>query len=81
MLTRSAWKGVVDFSRAVGAMVVSSFAISAGVRDSKGVWTPDQARKFVTFTNKAGGHIAAAEFFNEPISGRESAILTASADV
>jgi heparanase len=66
VLTRSVWKGVVDFSRAVGAKVVSSFAISAGVRDSKGVWTPDQARKFVAYTKEAGGDIAAAEFFNEP---------------
>jgi heparanase 1 len=66
VLTRSEWKGVIDFSRAVGAKLVTSFTISAGVRDSKGVWTPDQARRFVAYTKEAGGDIAAAEFFNEP---------------
>ncbi len=66
VLTRSEWKSVIDFSRAVGAKLVSSFAISAGVRDSSGVWMPDQARKFVTYTKEFGGDIAAAEFFNEP---------------
>jgi heparanase 1 len=66
VLKRSAWKDVVDFSRAVDAKVVSSFAISAGVRDSERVWTPDQARRFVAYTKEAGGDIAAAEFFNEP---------------
>jgi heparanase len=66
VLTRTEWKSVIDFSRSVGAKLVTSFAISAGVRDSLGVWTPDQARKFVTYTKEAGGDIAAAEFFNEP---------------
>lgn len=66
VLTRSKWKGVIDFSRSVGAKLVTSFAISAGVRDSSGVWTPDQARKVVGYTKEAGGDIAAAEFFNEP---------------
>jgi hypothetical protein len=66
VLTRAAWSGVVDFARAVNARIVTSFAISQGVRDSQGVWTPDQARKFVEFTEAAGGSIAAAEFFNEP---------------
>jgi heparanase len=66
VLTRSEWKSVLDFSRSVGAKLVTSFAISVGVRDSAGAWTPDQARKFVTYTNEAGGDIAAAEFFNEP---------------
>ena len=66
VLTRSEWKSVIDFSRSVGAKLVTSFAIGAGVRDSLGVWTPDQARKFVTYTKGVGGNIAAAEFFNEP---------------
>jgi hypothetical protein len=66
VLTRSEWKSVIDFSRSVGAKLVTSFAIGAGVRDSLGVWTPDQARKFVTYTQGVGGNIAAAEFFNEP---------------
>lgn len=66
VLTRPEWAGVVDFSHAVNAKLVTSFAISAGVRDAAGVWTPDQARKFVAYTRAAGGEIAAAEFFNEP---------------
>src|SRR5215469_10801407 len=37
-LTRQQWKGVVDFSNAVGARIVTSVAISEGVRDAKGVW-------------------------------------------
>jgi heparanase len=66
VLSRSQWKSVIDFSRSVGAKLVTSFAISTGVRDSSGAWTPDQARKFVTYTKDVGGDIAAAEFFNEP---------------
>jgi hypothetical protein len=66
VLTRSQWRGVVEFSSAVNANIVTSFTISGGVRDAKGVWTPDQARKFLAFTKSLGGTIAAAEFFNEP---------------
>jgi heparanase len=66
VLTRSQWRGVVDFSRAVNAKIITSFAISAGVRDPGGLWTPVQAVKFLAFTRSIGGSIAAAEFFNEP---------------
>jgi hypothetical protein len=66
ILTRDQWRGVVDFSRATGAQIVTSFTISDGVRDKTGLWTPDQAEKFLAFTRSAGGRIAAAEFFNEP---------------
>ncbi|HET7786869.1 MAG TPA: hypothetical protein VFL36_12930 [Myxococcales bacterium] len=66
ILTRAEWKGVVDFARAVNAKIVTSFAISAGVRDPAGVWTPDQARKLVAYTKSIGGQIAAAELFDEP---------------
>lgn len=66
VLTRSQWKGVVDFSRAVNAEIVTSFAISPGTRDASGIWAPDQAREVVNYTNSIGGHIAAAEFMNEP---------------
>lgn len=45
MLTRPQWKGVVEFARAANAKLVTSFAISTGVRDTAGVWTPDQARR------------------------------------
>lgn len=66
ILTRGEWKAVVDFAQAVGANLVTSFTISAGVRNADGVWTPDQARKFAAYTKSVGGHIAGAEFFNEP---------------
>ena len=66
VLTRAEWKGVVDFAHAVNATLVSSFTISAGVRDAAGVWTPDQAGRLVAYTKSIGGEIAAAELFNEP---------------
>ena len=66
VLTRKEWQGVIDFSHAVDAGIVTSFAISPGVRDSAGVWTPVEAKKFLAFTRSAGGGIAAAELFNEP---------------
>lgn len=66
ILTRRQWRGVMDFSRAVNASLVTSFAISDGVRDDSGVWTPKEAAKVLAFTKSAGGHIAAAELFNEP---------------
>jgi hypothetical protein len=66
VLTRAQWKGVVDFARAVDAKIVTSFAVSAGVRDAAGVWTPDQAGRLLAYTKAVGGVIAAAELFNEP---------------
>ena len=66
VLTRQQWKGVVDFANAVNARIVTSFATSPGTRDSAGVWTPDQARRFLGYTKSIGGNIAAAEFMNEP---------------
>jgi hypothetical protein len=66
VLTRQQWKGVVDFSRAVDAKIVTSFATSAGTRDEAGVWTPDQAKKLIDYTKSVGGSFAAAEFMNEP---------------
>jgi hypothetical protein len=66
ILTREEWKAVVDFSKAVDADIVTSFAISPGVRDANGVWTPVEAKKIVDYTHKVGGSIAAAEMFNEP---------------
>jgi heparanase len=66
VLTRAEWKNVIDFSKAVDARIVTSFAIGAGVRDSNGVWTSEQAEKWLRFTSDAGGSIALAEFFNEP---------------
>jgi heparanase len=40
VLTRSQWAGVIAFTRAVNAKLVTSFAISSGVRDADGIWTP-----------------------------------------
>lgn len=66
VLTRSEWRGVVDFSRAVGAKIVTSFATGVGPRGPDGTWTPDQARRLLAYTSSIGGAIAAAEFMNEP---------------
>ncbi len=66
VLTRRQWRGIVDFAHAANAEIVTSFAISPGTRDAAGVWTPDQARQVVDYTKSIGGHIAAAEFMNEP---------------
>jgi len=66
VLTHAEWKSVVDFSRAVDAKIVTSFATGGGTRDSTGVWTDEQARRLIDFTKAAGGSIAAAEFMNEP---------------
>jgi heparanase 1 len=66
ILTRSEWKGVVDFAHAVNGEIVASVTTSAGVRDSGGVWTGTQTKAWLDYTNAIGGHIAAIEFMNEP---------------
>ena len=66
VLKRDQWKGVVDFSKAVDAGIVTSFATSVGTRDPAGVWTTEQAKRLLDYTKSVGGHIAAAEFMNEP---------------
>jgi len=66
VLTRAEWKGVVDFSHAVDAEIVSSVAVSPGVRDASGVWSPEQAKALYDYTKRIGGSIAATEFMNEP---------------
>jgi len=66
VLSREQWKGVVDFANVVDAQIVTSFATSPGARNSAGVWTPDQAKRFLDYTRSVGGSIAAAEFMNEP---------------
>jgi hypothetical protein len=66
VLSQAQWKGVIDFTQAVKAELVTSFAISAGVRDATGVWTPLQARPLLRYTQSIGGKVAAAELFNEP---------------
>jgi heparanase 1 len=66
VLTRKEWKGVIDFSRAAKAEIVTSFAFSPGTRDNSGVWTSGQASELLAYTKSVGGRIAAAEFMNEP---------------
>jgi len=66
VLTRSEWKGVVDFAHAVNAEIVASVTTSAGVQDSGGAWTSTQTKAWLDYTNSIGGHIAAIEFMNEP---------------
>ena len=66
LLTRDQWKGVVEFSRAVNAPIVTSFATSPGTRDSHGVWTSHLGLRVLDYTRALDGIIAAAEFMNEP---------------
>ena len=66
VLGRTQWRGVVDFSRAVDAEIVTSFAVSPGSRDADGAWNPDRAQRLLSYTRSLGSHIAAAEFMNEP---------------
>jgi len=66
VLTRKEWKGVIDFVRAVSGELVTSFTTSVGTRNAQGVWTPKEASPWLSYTNAAGGRIAAAEFMNEP---------------
>ena len=66
VLTRAQWKGVVDFSHAVGAELITSVATSVGTRDANGVWTPEQAKAIFDYTKQIGGRITATEFMNEP---------------
>ena len=65
-LTRSQWKGVIDFVKATNSKLVTSFAVSKGVRDSSGVWMAKEAQKIINYTKSIGGKIAGAELFNEP---------------
>lgn len=74
VLTRADWKGVIEFARAAGAQIVTSFAISPGTRGPDGRWMPTQAKAFLDYTKAFGGRIAAAEFMNEPnLAARQGA--------
>ncbi len=66
VLTRQQWLGVIAFSNAVDAPIVTSMPLSNGTRGPDGVWRPDQARRWLAFTRANGGTVAAAEYFNEP---------------
>lgn len=66
VVTKNQWKSVIDFVKATDSKLVTSFAVSNGVRDANGVWTPIEAQKIADYTKNNGGEIAAAELFNEP---------------
>jgi hypothetical protein len=66
ILTRSQWKGVIDFCKAIDGKLVSSFPISEGVRDKEGNWSPKSVKSIMDYTKSIGGEIVAAEMFNEP---------------
>jgi len=66
VLTRAEWKGVIDFCKAMDARLVTSFAISNGMRDENGNWTSAQAGPLIDYTQSLGGEIYAAAMFNEP---------------
>ncbi|UYW02029.1 hypothetical protein K5I29_03725 [Flavobacterium agricola] len=66
VVTQKQWKGVVDFVKNLDNKLITSFAVSNGVRDKNGVWTPVEAQKLLDYTKSLGGKIDAAELFNEP---------------
>lgn len=66
VLTSEQWGGLLDFVKETDGALVTSFAVSDGVRDAEGVWTPREAQKFIDFSKEHGTPIAAAELFNEP---------------
>ena len=66
VLTARRWNELIEFSKAIDAPIVTSFAIGPPTRDPKGIWKPDQAQQMLSATREAGGSIAAAEFMNEP---------------
>lgn len=66
VLTPAQWQGAIDFARATGAEIVTSFAVSPGTRAGDGSWNTAQAARLLAFTTAQGGKIAAAEFANEP---------------
>lgn len=74
VLTRGQWKGVIAFARAVDARITTSFAVSEGARDSSGNWSPDEARRLLSFTRAIGGTIHSAELINEPNLGATSGL-------
>ena len=66
LLTRKAWKGAVDFAKAVDGKILTSFTNSEGVRDANHAWTPKMAAPWMAYTRSIGGEIYAAELYNEP---------------
>jgi len=74
ILTRSQWRGVIEFATAVDAQIVTSFAVSPGSRDASGAWRAEQTEQLLAYTHSLGAHIAAAEFMNEPDLAPQNAV-------
>lgn len=66
VLTRKQWRDAVGLAKFANARIVTSFATSPGTRDAKGLWQPDHAARWLAYTRRIGGTIAAAEYVNEP---------------
>lgn len=66
VLTRKSWREALEFADAVNAKVVTSFAISTGVRSPNHDWTTVMAKPWVVYTRSLGKSIYAAELYNEP---------------
>jgi heparanase len=66
VLTRQRWRDALNFAEKVNAKVVTSFTISAGVRDADHNWTPAMAAPWMAYTRSIGREIYAAELYNEP---------------
>lgn len=66
ILTAEQWLGLLDFVKETDSRLMTSFCVSDGVRDKNGIWTPVEAEKIISFSERNGVRIAAAELFNEP---------------
>ena len=73
VLTRDQWAGVLDFVDAVGAKLLTSFAVnpaldSASCRElgGTGAWDPAQVRRILNMSSHRGVPVSAVEFVNEP---------------
>lgn len=75
LLTRKAWKGAVDFAKAVDGKILTSFTNSDSVRDASHAWTPVMAEPWIAYTQSIGGELYAAELFNEPNAPEPPRIL------
>lgn len=66
VLTRARWKEAIDFAKATNTKVVTTFAVSDGVRDGAHDWTDRMASPWMAYTRSIGGEVYAAELYNEP---------------
>lgn len=66
VLTGERWSEVGRFADGTGNRMVTSFAVGAGTRAPDGSWTPDLAKRFLSYTVENKVPVDAAEFINEP---------------